>query len=322
MAFVIFEFLDASIGAGIYMGIFVLGMEMVGPSKRPLGGTVLLCFWTPGVIMVGVLSMLTQNFRTLLRIAYAPGVLIFSYLWLLPESPRWLLASGRKREAVNVILNAAQVNKVTFSDETLQRLHNHCNTIENTEKKKEQHEGETLMDVYKSKQLMMRIVSCCFCWCVNAFVSYGLTLNSVDLAGSKYMNFMMINLVEIPAYFVTYFLTINMGRRLPLCGSMLLSGFACLATLFISIDSGFLKLLLFLIGKSAITCSFGILYVYTSEIFPTCIRNSLMSICCMIGRVGSIIAPQTPLLVSCNAFDVYIILINQIIFHLNSRPII
>uniref|UniRef100_A0A182SH91 Major facilitator superfamily (MFS) profile domain-containing protein n=1 Tax=Anopheles maculatus TaxID=74869 RepID=A0A182SH91_9DIPT len=46
----------------------------------------------------------------------------------------------------------------------------------------------------------------------------------------------------------------------------------------------------------AISFSFGVLYIYTAEIFPTNLRQSLLSMCSMIGRLGSIVAPQMPLL--------------------------
>lgn len=55
-------------------------------------------------------------------------------------------------------------------------------------------------------------------------------------------------------------------------------------------------LVLFLLSKLTITMSFGTLYIYTVEIFPTNLRQTLLSACSMIGRVGSMIAPQTPLL--------------------------
>lgn len=42
--------------------------------------------------------------------------------------------------------------------------------------------------------------------------------------------------------------------------------------------------------------SFGTLYIYTVEIFPTNLRQSLLSVCSMFGRIGSMVAPQTPLL--------------------------
>lgn len=46
------------------------------------------------------------------------------------------------------------------------------------------------------------------------------------------------------------------------------------------------------------TFSYNIVYMYTSELFPTYTRNSMHSICSAVGRVGSLVAPQTPLLVS------------------------
>ncbi|XP_036327579.1 putative transporter B0252.3 [Rhagoletis pomonella] len=61
-------------------------------------------------------------------------------------------------------------------------------------------------------------------------------------------------------------------------------------------NHGAAELVLFLIGKLAITCSFQILYFFTSEIFPTNVRNSLLSFCSMVGRIGSMLAPQAPLL--------------------------
>lgn len=45
------------------------------------------------------------------------------------------------------------------------------------------------------------------------------------------------------------------------------------------------------------TGSFWLLYFFTSEIFPTSCRNSLLSFCSTVGRFGSMLAAQTPLLV-------------------------
>jgi hypothetical protein len=58
------------------------------------------------------------------------------------------------------------------------------------------------------------------------------------------------------------------------------------------------KLILFLAGKFAITIAFTVVYVFTAELFPTELRHSMLGACSMVGRIGSIIAPQTPLLVS------------------------
>jgi hypothetical protein len=38
--------------------------------------------------------------------------------------------------------------------------------------------------------------------------------------------------------------------------------------------------------------------MFTAEIFPTKLRTSLLGLCSMVGRLGSMLAPLTPLLVS------------------------
>lgn len=61
--------------------------------------------------------------------------------------------------------------------------------------------------------------------------------------------------------------------------------------------------MIFLLGKMCISVCFNAIYVYTSELVPTSARGSLMGACSMLARVGSVLAPLTPLLVSADAAD-------------------
>lgn len=300
--FLALEFIDSALGSGTFMGAFILAVELVGPKKRVLGGTGIMCCYTVGVILLGFMAMFTQHFRLLLRIVYAPALLILSYLWIVPESARWLMVTGKNKPAVDIILKAADTNKVKLSDGMLQNLYEHCNSYSKTnnfDQNSTIKESNPFLEVCRSRVLVLRILGCCFCWVVNAFVHYGLTLNSVSWGGSKYVVFNLINVIEIPGTILTYILMNRMGRRWSLCGTMVICGLACFGTLFVPAShQDFLRLQLFLIGKLAITTSFGIVYVYTAEIFPTNMRNGLMSTCSMVGRIGSMLAPQTPLLVT------------------------
>lgn len=58
------------------------------------------------------------------------------------------------------------------------------------------------------------------------------------------------------------------------------------------------QIALFLLSKFLITISFNIIYIYSAEMFPTELRLSLCGLASMFGRLGSMIAPQTVLLVS------------------------
>lgn len=65
-----------------------------------------------------------------------------------------------------------------------------------------------------------------------------------------------------------------------------------------STEYALLRMSMFLVGKFAITVTFCVTYMLTAEIFPTQMRATLISLCSMIGRIGSILAPQMTLVVS------------------------
>lgn len=59
-----------------------------------------------------------------------------------------------------------------------------------------------------------------------------------------------------------------------------------------------LNILLFLTSKFCSTVVVYVIYIHTAEIFPTELRHTLLSACSMVGRFGSILSQQVPLIVS------------------------
>ena len=79
----------------------------------------------------------------------------------------------------------------------------------------------------------MRLLICSFCWLTNTFVYYGLSLNSTEFAGNKYINFILVTAIEIPGNILVYPLLNTFGRKATLCGSFILSGLFCLGIQFL-----------------------------------------------------------------------------------------
>lgn len=307
--FAAMEFFDAAFGSGIAVSTFILGMELIGPGQRVLVGSLSSTCFAVGGVLLGAVAFLTQDYQVMLRIIYAPAFLIVMYIWLIPESLRWLMVSGYQQKAAKILLGAAKTNNVTYSESALQQLHNQCNEAAVTDNGDEETslrvklkttttEATPFQQILRSKVILLRIVNCSFCWLANTFVFYGLSLSSVTLGGNKYANFMVSCVAEVPGYLLVFVILNRLGRRWSLCGSLFVCGIACVVTEVMpaSVDP-FLKLGVFLVAKCAITVSFTVLYVYTAEIYPTNMRNGLMSTCSTIGRIGSMLAPQTPLLV-------------------------
>lgn len=311
------EFAEAGLGAGSFIGGYVIGLELLGPNKRAFGGTVMMCADAFGHIALGFLAMFTRSFKTILITLHASAMIGIFYLWVLPESFRWLLINGRENEGLQEILKAAKINKVILSESTLNQLKEttELKTIViasikkdgmNDQMQKNIKSGkiidelapavkESLLTVFQSRVMLIRLINCCFCWFIATFVDYGLTINSVSLGGDKYVNFILTTLVEMPANILLFVVINKWGRRYSLSASLIVSGAACLAAQWLHDDS-YAQLILFLIGKFLICMSFGITYMYTAELFPTSVRNSVMSTCSMIGRVGAMLAPQSILL--------------------------
>ncbi len=89
------------------------------------------------------------------------------------------------------------------------------------------------------------------------FTYYGLSLNATSLAGDPYLNFFLVSLIEAPGYALSYVTMEKLGRRFSVSSSFLLGGVCLLVDPFVSPSLGWLKTLLFLLGKMGATCAFG-----------------------------------------------------------------
>ncbi|KAE8749494.1 hypothetical protein FOCC_FOCC003759 [Frankliniella occidentalis] len=157
-------------------------------------------------------------------------------------------------------------------------------------------DSSPIVQVFRSGLLQRRLWLTTVLWLANSFVYFGLAMRSVALAGDLYLNFILAGLVEIPSYVVAWFVSDRWGRRAGVGGALIVTGGSLLAFLMLPEGLEWLQLILYLTGKLGITTSFTVLYVFTAELFPTNARHSAIGLCSTIGRIGSVVAPQAPLL--------------------------
>ncbi|XP_059480581.1 solute carrier family 22 member 4-like isoform X2 [Neocloeon triangulifer] len=215
------------------------------------------------------------------------------------ESVRWLLARGKLGDAKKVVQFAAKLNRAELGEERMKDWENdQIDRVYTEEAEKDDSLWPALRKVTKSRILLARLAVCSVCWASANLVFFGMSLNSVSLAGTdnKYLNFILSSVVEAPSYLITWLCMNRLGRRKAQLLTFVASGITCFAITFLPKNGKIIRLILYLVGKFAITCAFDTALVFTAEIFPTNLRNSLLGLCSMMGRVGSVVAPQTPLM--------------------------
>lgn len=298
--FLVFELLDSGIGSVTYSASFILAMEWIGVKDRVLVGAIVMTSYPFGQLFLGFTARLVRNFRYLLRIIYGPGFLILIYFWIAPESIRWLIINKKKSRLINTLQKAEHINGMKISEQTWHvfgiKLQEQSNVNERNDPSIQSSQG--YRQIIKRRILLKRFLVCAFIWLTSAFVSYGISLTSIALAGDKYVNFMVIAIAGVPAMLLYYFLMESCGRRWTLCSSFLICGASIIGSKLLPAHFSVLSITLFFIGKIFITVAFGSLYVYTSELWPTFMRHSIMGLCSTIGRVGAIFSTLAPLLVS------------------------
>ncbi|KAG7297254.1 hypothetical protein JYU34_019196 [Plutella xylostella] len=288
----VLQLLETALG-DVCSPAFMLAIEIVPARDRAKFFVVTNLGYQFGSYILVLLAWFYPNFRSFLRVVYAPLLLFVLYGYLIDESPRWLLAKGRKKEALAILENAAKTNKIVLDQSLLENL-----TCETEEKSEEIGYLILLRRTCSSKILLQRFLICVVWWFTSTFVSYGLTVNSVLWGGNKYLNYAFITTVEVPAVFMMGYVMKRFKRKKPLMISFSFAAVFFLIQPLLPSDMTWLSIVFFLLGKFMASIFFNITYVFTSELFPTHTRNSMHALCSSIGRIGSILAPQTPLLLA------------------------
>ncbi|XP_067674871.1 organic cation transporter protein-like [Haliotis asinina] len=286
-SFITFNALRFTLGmaeSGLYTVAYVIGMEFVGPSKRVIAGMVIDLFWCLGLFILGTAAYFLRDWKYLQLAVSAPSALMLIMWWFIPESPRWLLSRGRDAEAERIIRKAAEVNGVDLPSTVFNK----------SSTEKNQHQGK-VWEMFTTPRLLIRCLIIFFNWLVVSMVYFGLGLNVQNLSGDIYLNFTIANIMETVAYALCIILLDRTGRKKLHCGSMILGGIACLATIFPVVygnsSHAWITTTLSMIGKLGASAAFGVIYVFSAELFPTVVRNSALGVNAIFSSVGGIISP-------------------------------
>lgn len=248
-----------------------------------------------------------RDWRYLSLAVSLPLLFLFTCFFILPESPRWLVATGKYRRAARIMKIMARLNRKQIPDdyEEVLRRHFDPNCVTSTEKLDSiepiVQRTYGVYDLFRTPNMCAKTMIITFIWFSNTCVYVGLSYYAPALGGDEIWNFFLAGVVELPTYIVLWPGLNWTGRRWILCVSMLIGGIACLLTFLVQ-ENQFVMLSLYCIGKMGISSAFVVLPLAASELYPTVVRGLGMSISSVIGMIGPIVIPIINYMVNLNAF--------------------
>ncbi|XP_078714024.1 solute carrier family 22 member 3-like [Lampetra fluviatilis] len=283
-AFVCMRTLQGIFNMGSWTTVFVIATEFGGSGQRRVVHMVLQMFFSFGVIILSGIAYCLRTWRYLQLALTLPNVVLFSYYWLLPESPRWLISQNRKEQAFGVLKKISNVNGRELSD-------NIRKNFEEVTKADEKAGSPSIADLMRSPKIRKYTVVLMIYWFVVGVVYQGLAMSTGNIGDNVYLAFLMGGLAEIPGALMVIALIDRVGRRLPMCVAPGLSGLACLATALVPHDIEWLNITLVTLGRLGLTMAYEMVTLVNNELYPTHLRNMAMSTCSSLSGIGGIVAP-------------------------------
>lgn len=166
-------------------------------------------FWSIGVILLPTVGSIWKSWRHVYVAISLPTILlIFLYKWI-PDSPQWLLKHGRIKDALNVLLDVARVNRNEVDENQIQ------NELNNLSKKYENEPEASVWSIWEgSFRHKINLLIAHAGWSVYLSL-YFASLLHVRALGKKFLevNTIIAGFSEIIGTFIGLYLILKTSRK-------------------------------------------------------------------------------------------------------------
>ncbi|XP_063800928.1 solute carrier family 22 member 6-A-like isoform X2 [Pseudophryne corroboree] len=274
--------------SGITLNTISLTLEWMPPNGRTVVGTFFAYSFTLGQLLLAGFAYGIRDWRWLQFSVSAPYYFFFLTSWWVPESARWLIVNGRSHQALSDLRKVARINGKKEEGEKLSEkmLISHMQSELSSIK-----HSHTPLDLFRTPEMRRITVCLMVVWFSTSFAFYGLGMDLQNFGISIFLLQFVFGAIDIPAKLAGAILMSYLGRRVTQSASLILAGVALLCNAFIPQELKMVRIVMAVLGKGCLASSFCCAYLYSSELFPTVIRQSGMGFVVMKARMGSMVAP-------------------------------
>lgn len=306
VSFTLMRFLAGAFAHACVVVSYVYCIEQVGPNWRTFLGCQHLQLFEFGIIVLSIIGYYNRNWHDVQIGLVLVGLPFMPLYFFLPSSYKWLYSKGKNAEARATLKLISAKSGGSIDDEWINEFE--LKSLNNEEEK------AGITDLIANPHLRWKTIVMFFNWFVTSMVYYGLGLNAGSLSGNIFTNNALCGIFDAVAKFLSPFMIDSrFGRRGTLCFLFVSGGIACIGAMILSLLSGCTEIVngecflpekaeckeiyleiakwLALAGKFCSSATFTIVYIYTAELNPTCVRGTAIGLSSAGGRIGGAISP-------------------------------
>lgn len=201
------------------------------------------------------------------------------------ESPRWLATKRHLEKCANELNRIAKINgkKVQVTVKMLEDL------LPDT--KVEDVYG--MASLFTGWRLAKNTILIVLCWSAVSLVYFVRILNSTRMGGNPFLSFLYQSVIEFPAYVIGRWIGDRIGRRFTNAFSFLTIAFLCVPVVLLVTHSEYSTLTTILVVciKFCSSITFFAVNLQAMEVYPTCLRQSGISIGAILANGLGVFGP-------------------------------
>lgn len=308
--FLVTQFLVGFTSFTLYVVSYIILMEIVPQEKSMLATVVNINAYVVGELCVLAAGYFLRNWHFMNYFLTGYSIVVLALiLFILPESPKFLIANKRYEEASKLLTKIARFNglAVSITDKDVESV---INSKDESMHMLEGGETKTAVKMTVGYYLthpwtnLLKTIALGYLFAAMSGIYFGVSLGITSISDNfnPYLMLLLSCLAEVIGY-TSGVIDKWISRRNIMSISLAIAGIMCITVAFIPKgESGgitwntVLTIVSAAFGKMAASAAFNVIYLYASEFFPTCVRNTLVSYVSCAGRIGSLISPQINML--------------------------
>ncbi|XP_065153524.1 solute carrier family 22 member 7-like [Paramisgurnus dabryanus] len=289
--FAVLRFFTGFTITGIITISSVLNVEWVDIQNRRMVRVIDSLGSTFGITGLSLIAFCVRDWRWLTVAITSPVLLSTILWWWVPESARWLIVHGKTQKAHYYLHRCAVMNRRDNVSESIQPEALSSIIVTDTEKKM-----FSYLDLIRTPKMRRLSLFTGTIWLCVAIATYGISLNITGFGLDIYMTQFVYGAIEIPAKLSIYYLLEKIGRRKTFTFTLLLAGISLMINIFMPRDQWVGRTVVAILGKGFSAAAVATFLLYSSELYPTVLRQNGLGYNSFLGRLGVALAPVVLLL--------------------------